>query len=209
MGINLKEHIKTKAHDASIKKLKTKRVPPKIVSSLSVSFLEDIAETLSEVTQSTFNYTGNLKYDSGKIVSTFTSSETSSAIKMIISYNKETLEEDYKFDNLNEVIEESIIEDPEPEVEEVEEIVEQVEEPEVPSNPIPNFSGMVDTAIEIGKKEKEEEKRQKLQEMVDNSLNELDKIEKTDKINKILDALEEQTPIEKKEDKLLSILKNV
>jgi hypothetical protein len=217
MGLNLKEHIRTKAHDASIKKLKTKRVPEKIISSMGLSFLEDIAESLTEVTHSTFLYTGGLTYESDKIVAKFTSSETKNVIKMIVSYNKDTMEEEYKFDSLNDVIEDNLKKEektPVPKktpakkkktVKEPKKVEEQV----APSPKIPNFTKMVDTAIEIGNKEKEEEKRQKVQEMVDNSLSELDKLENTDKINKILDALEEQVPVKKKEDKLFSILKNV
>jgi hypothetical protein len=205
MPINLKEHITKKAHDASIRKLKTKKVPSKIVKSLTTKFLDDIASSLSEVTKSVFNYTGNVDYKDDSVLVKFTSSETSNVITMVISYDKKTLEEDYTFENLNETIEENI------EKEEVKEevVVEDSPVKEKIASPIPNFTAMVDTAIKIGNEEKEKEKRQKIQEMVDESLDSLEKIEKADKINKILDALEEQTTEEKKEDKLLSILKNV
>ena len=223
--MGLKDTITKKAHASSVKKLKANNVPDKIVSSLSVSFMEDIADALSEVTQSIFNYTGGLDVSNEQVEAKFTSSETSNVIKMIVSYNSVTDEEKYTFDNLNQTIEDNIKPEEEPKPKETKEEPkktvrkkpvtkkkvapkEEIKE-EVKISAIPNFTKMVDTAIEIGNKEKEEEKIQKVKEMVDNSLESLNKIEKADKINKILDALQEQVTEEKKEDKLLSILKNV
>lgn len=167
--IEIKKIVTQKAHESCIKVLTHDHVPFELIQQFTYEFLEEVASSLSQVTRNTFIYTGNISYKDKTLNVKFSTSDNKDIISLLVTYNYNTQEKDYTFDNLNQHLEKLIV-PPEPEV-----ITIQVE-------PIKDVNKLLTKALEV-------EKKEILNKKVNQLTSILDKKEKAQEVTKIIDTL--------------------
>jgi cobalamin biosynthesis Mg chelatase CobN len=180
--LDVKKIVTQKAHESCIKQLTSAHAPFELIQQFSYEFLEEIANTLSQVTRNIFLYTGNLTYKDKSIEAKFTTSDSKDVITLTVSYNYNTQEQEYKFDNLNQQLEKLVTGEEVPSKEPVQ-IPKEVEITIIkPENIIPNVNKILTNTL---KKDKEEILNKKMDKL--NTI--LDKKQKAQEVTKIIDKL--------------------